>query len=277
MENREVMEIHSYIPILEYHDLGLKSGEKKTFHSPYILEPKKFHNHLQWLQEHLFQTISIDDLFDDIIRNKSVILTFDDGHVSSYEYALPLLREFNFQATFFLVAQFIGRKNYLTIEQIQEMQEAGMRFESHSLTHPYLLSLDKGAMAYEVSESKAVIESIVKQTVNHFCIPYGFYNKELFKCVADAGYKSVVTERMSYYGHNQSPFKVLPRFTIKANIAPNDFVNIMGQHRSKMASRYFVECILHGTKKILGFKGYMRLKSLIVQSAKQRKRCVAKS
>ena len=258
----------SSIPILEYHDLGRESGEEQSFHSPYVLDPQKFHDQLKWLQENGFQSISIDDLFGDAITDKSVVLTFDDGHISNYEYALPLLREFHFQATFFLVVQFIGREGYLTIEHIQKMQEAGMHFESHSLTHPYLLELNKEAMEFEISESKVRIEKIVKKKVNHFCIPYGFYNKELFQCVISAGYKSVVTEKMGYYCPNQRPFKVLPRFTMKAKMTQSDFVHIMCQRRTRMVSRYLVESALHLAKKIFGFKGYMRLKSLIARSAR---------
>ena len=123
-------------------------------------------------------------------------------------------------------------------------------------------------MDFEISESKVLIEKLIKKKVSHFCIPYGFYNKELFQSVENAGYKSVVTEKMGYYSPSQKSFKVLPRFTVKAKINQNDFIKIVCQQRSKMVPQYLTESALHGAKKILGFKGYMRLKSLIVQSSK---------
>lgn len=256
------------IPILEYHDLVAKKEEERSFHTPYVLDLQKFHDQMQWLHKNGFQTISIGDLFNGNIKGKSIILTFDDGHISNYEHALPLLRAFDFQATFFIVAEFVGRENYLTIKHIHEMQAAGMHFESHSLTHSYLLPLDRKAMAFEISQSKVVIEEILNRTVNHFCIPYGFYNKALLKCVKDAGYKSAVTERNGYYCTNRRLFKVLPRFTMKAQMTHRDFVHIVCQHRSKMIPRYLVESALDLLKKTLGFRCYMRLKSLIVQSSR---------
>lgn len=260
----------TYIPILEYHDLSAEPWDKSSFHSPYVLDPQKFYDQLKWLQKNSFQAISIDDLFSDRIIEKSVILTFDDGHISNYECALPLLQEFDFQATFFLIAQFIGEKNYLNIEHIQEMQAAGMHFESHSLTHPYLLTLGRKAMTREISESRLVIEKIVKKNINHFCIPYGFYNKDLIQCVKNVGYKSVLTEKMGYYSHDCRPFKVLPRFTMKAKMKQNEFVHIMTQQRNKMVSQYLIENVLYLAKKVLGFKGYMRIKSLIAKSYMKR-------
>ncbi len=260
----------TYIPILEYHDLIKEFRDKSSFHSPYVLDPQKFYDQLKWLKENSFKTISVDDLFNNRIIEKAVILTFDDGHISNYECALPLLQEFGFQATFFLVAQFIGQENYLTVEHIQEMQKAGMHFESHSLTHPYLLALSRKVMVREITESKAVIEKIVNKNINHFCIPYGFYNKDLIQYAKNAGYKSVVTEKMGYYSPNMNSFKVLPRFTMKAKMNQNEFVHIMTQQRNKMIPQYCVENVLYLAKKVLGFKGYMRIKSLIAQSAMKR-------
>lgn len=257
------------IPILEYHDLGREYEGKQTFHSPYVIDPLKFHAHLQWLRNNNFETVSCDDLLAGRVTDKSVILTFDDGHISSFSEALPILRKFDFQATFFLVAQFIGRENYLSAEHIQEMHQAGMHFESHSLTHPYLLTLESDALAWEIRQSKHEIEQITGRAVHHFCIPYGFYNRELLQCVRDAGYKSAVTEKIGYAAPSSKPFTVLPRFTVKKQITLDDFTYIMRRQRSRMVSRYLVENTLHGAKKILGFKGYMRLKSLLVTPRKQ--------
>lgn len=255
-----------YIPILEYHDLnnGYKGG--RTIHSPYVLDKNIFEEHLKWLYKHNYQTIAIDDLFSSNIPDNSVILTFDDGHISNFMYALPILKKFHSQATFFLVGEFIGKENYLAIEHIHEMQEQGMKFGSHSMTHPYMLSLNNSTMEYELSESKYLIESIINKNVDHFCVPFGFYNRRLINCINSAGYRSVVTERFGYYHPSMEDFKFLPRFTIKSNITINNFINIMQRNRLQLLSRYLLANALDITKKALGYKGYSRLKSIFIPS-----------
>ncbi|MDY6824166.1 MAG: polysaccharide deacetylase family protein [Thermodesulfobacteriota bacterium] len=254
------------IPILEYHDISEKPENTQSFHSPYVLSIHTFYDQLKWLYQNRFQTISIDDLFTNHnINNKSIIITFDDGHISNYEYAFPILKKFNFQATFFLVADFIGRENYLTVEHIREMASASMHFESHSLTHSYLIAMEKKAIAFEITQSKKAIENITGIRPRHFCIPYGFYNKTLLQFIKNAGYESAVTERVGYYFSNNKPFKVLPRFTIKTKMKQHEFIYIINRRRLKMMPRYCAENFLFVTKKILGFKKYIQLKSFILR------------
>ena len=42
---------------------------------------------------------------------RPVVLTFDDGYLDNYEVALPILQQFGFSATVFLVSRLIGRTN----------------------------------------------------------------------------------------------------------------------------------------------------------------------
>ena len=258
------------IPILEYHDLGHECDGEKTFHSPYVLAPEKFHHHLQWLKDNGYETVSCDDFVAGRVNPKSVIITFDDGHISAYTQALPILQLFEYQATFFLVSRFVGQDNYLNRKHIREMQEAGMRFESHSMTHPYLLTLGRKVMEKEIRESKLEIEQITGDSVHHFCIPYGFYNRELLHCIKDAGYQTAITEKIGYASPKVQSFHILPRFTIKKHITQQDFIHIMCRQYHRMLSFYLFEITLHWAKKILGFNGYMKLKTFIT-------RCIAVS
>ena len=98
------------------------------------------------------------------------------------------------------------------------MHNQGMKFESHSLTHPYLLSLTDDELNKELQKSKEEIEKITKSKVAHFSVPYGFYNKRLADCIRDAGYSSLVTEDIGYYRNKLESFHILPRFTVKSKM-----------------------------------------------------------
>lgn len=257
------------VPILEYHDLTEKTDTIKDFHSPYVLLISKFYEHMKWLYQNDYSTLLIDDLFTDNILEKSVVLTFDDGYINNYKLAFPILKEFNFVATFFIVPTFVGQENYISIDQITEMKECGMKFESHSLTHPYLISLTEREIMHEVVGSKQRIQDIVKGEVKHFSVPYGFYNNYLIKCLKEAGYKSLVTENFGYYKYKDNPLHVLPRFTVKSHFGIKTLQNIVKGRIISLLSDYVKEICIKYFKAVLGYRNYIRLKSLILNKTPQ--------
>ncbi|MDP2791892.1 MAG: polysaccharide deacetylase family protein, partial [Rectinemataceae bacterium] len=90
----------------------------------------------------------------------AVILTFDDGDLSIYGLAYPLLGNYNFKATFFLISDFVGKLNYVKWDQVRSMaayrNAAGARlftFGSHSKSHvPLKKALDEKGIAALVLE-----------------------------------------------------------------------------------------------------------------------------
>lgn len=257
--------MENQIPILEYHDLTDKPVRIKSVHSPYVLSTTKFYRQMKWLQENGYDALTIDDLLSHNVSARSVALTFDDGHVSNYKLAFPILEEFRFIATFFIVPNCIDKKDYLTREQILEMHEQGMRFESHSLTHPYMLLLSREKKIKELYQSKEEIQNLLGSVTKHFSVPYGFYDEDLIQCVRETGYKSLVTENIGYYTYQKKPFHILPRFTIKSNIDFDVFKDIVKIRKSRLAFAYIKEFILNTMKKTFGYKRYIHLKSLVLK------------
>jgi len=255
------------VPILEYHDLSERPHKVRDFHSPYILLNTKFYKQMEWLSKNGYRALTIDDLLRNNISEKAVVLTFDDGHISNYKLAFPILMNFNFVATFFVIPEFLSQKGYITRQQILEMYEQGMKFESHSLTHPYLLSLTKEEIILELRKSKEKIEEIINSDINHFSVPYGFYNKYLVRCVNNAGYKSLVTEDFGYYKPKKDSFHVLPRFTVKSQTELSKFTNIVEKRKLKLINDYLEALFIQNFKRILGFKVYIRLKSLALKAS----------
>lgn len=86
-----------------------------TFHS---IQPEEFEAQLQFLKENGYHTITSDMYYDYLIhgrylKNRVVMLTFDDGRKSMWSYAYPLLKKFEMRATAFLISGIIDN-----IEQI---------------------------------------------------------------------------------------------------------------------------------------------------------------
>jgi peptidoglycan/xylan/chitin deacetylase (PgdA/CDA1 family) len=133
---------------------------------------------------------------------RPTLLTFDDGLANLYTHALPILEQERVPALVFLVAGHVGgvtdweaeprwRGNrLLTWEQIREMQERGVTFGSHTLTHPRLPALPEAAWRRELAESKRLLEEGLGRPAATLAYPYGDFSPEIAQAALEAGYRA---------------------------------------------------------------------------------------
>ena len=76
------------------------------------------------------------------LPDKAVAITFDDGYISIYDTAFPMLQSYGFPFTLFLSTGPIDRQqqNFINWEQIKEMSSAGVIIANHMVEHPYMLA-----------------------------------------------------------------------------------------------------------------------------------------
>lgn len=68
----------------------------------------------------------------------------------------------------------IARNFYLSKEEINEMNEAGMIIGSHTINHPVMSRLTREMQSEEIVGSKKFLEKIIQpNTIDTFCFPYG--------------------------------------------------------------------------------------------------------
>lgn len=132
------------IPVLLYHHLSENEPESGT-----VLHPDTFARHMELLKREGYTPITTDELLAFVdegiaLPDKPVLITFDDGYLSNYELAFPILREYHFPATIFIIGSSVGHKQYykdtsyaLTPhfgqEEIDEMLASGLiSFGSHT-------------------------------------------------------------------------------------------------------------------------------------------------
>ena len=124
------------VPILMYH--GVQPDAPTT----YSITPELFSQQMQYLHDNNYTVITFRDMIDFLgnetkLPQKSVVLTFDDGLKSQYDYAYPILLQFGYTATFAIITDMPKTNNsdYMNVSNIQEMYANGMDFQSHSVTH----------------------------------------------------------------------------------------------------------------------------------------------
>jgi len=136
---------------------------------------------------------------------REFILTFDDGYDDFYTQVFPLMEAYGLRPLVFLPVEWIGKENcwdqanglrprrLLTLDQIRELQRHGVRFGSHTLSHPSLPGLAADALRREVGDSKQRLEDLLGEAVPFFAYPFGECNRRVRAAVIEAGYKMAFT------------------------------------------------------------------------------------
>ena len=115
--------------------------------------------------------------------DKVVILNFDDGRLTQYTNALPILDKYGFKATFYVVCNYIGKKDgYMDWNEIKTLHKEGHDIGSHSMNHVRLEALSKKNVEYEVGQSKRCLQ---KHGINATSFAYPFDSGSEDKTVVD--------------------------------------------------------------------------------------------
>jgi peptidoglycan/xylan/chitin deacetylase (PgdA/CDA1 family) len=136
----------------------------------------------------------------------TAFLTFDDGFRDNFETALPLLREYGFDAFVFVLPPLVDnggalgwaevaadlRRHPLTMRSVtwamlEEMNEGGFEVGSHTLTHPHLPELDDDALREELWESRVRIKQRLGGC-DTLAYPFGEWSERVAAAAAECGY-----------------------------------------------------------------------------------------
>lgn len=125
-----------------------------------------------WLQT---DDYSIAEYHPNGFNRPLLTLTFDDGHEDNVDTALPLLNQYGFKTTQCYATTFI-EGNAQAVQDVRAFQNAGHEICSHTVTHPFLTSLNATNLSYELQHSRQYLESITGVPIDNFATPYGDYN-----------------------------------------------------------------------------------------------------
>ena len=209
------------IPVLCYHNIGT-TEEKKNFpdEKDWVITVNNFREHLDYLKENNYKTLTMEEFYrwkcgEINLPYRSVLITFDDGFLSNYEYAFPLLKEYNMNATVFVVGSFIENskesnwngnlKTYMSKDILLKLEEEYPNIEIYS--HSYNLHY-QGAINQEENillDDIKNFENFYKKT-DVFCYPFGQYNTTIEKALVNSGYKMTFK-----YGPNKKDYKKASR------------------------------------------------------------------
>ena len=229
----------TYLPIIMYHSL-LKDSE---LHNDYVISPQVFETDLKYFKEYGYTTVTVNDLVDYVYNDKelpakSVMLTFDDGYYNNYEYAYPLLKEYESKAVISPIAKMseaftdTGEVSvtygHIDVDRMKEMIESGyVEIQNHSYDM-HNLSPRKG-IEQKSGESDEVYKKILtediqksqnflkdKVGVNPVCYvyPFGAESSNSLDIIKESGFLCTLTcvEKPNFITRNPESLYELGRY-----------------------------------------------------------------
>jgi peptidoglycan/xylan/chitin deacetylase (PgdA/CDA1 family) len=127
------------------------------------------------------------------LPRRPVVLSFDDGYLSDFTHAGPVLRRLGWPGVLNLALANL-RPGDITPAQVRRLIAWGWEIDSHTLTHPDLTTLGAAALRHELVGSRKAIERRFGQPARAFCYPYGHYDAGVVAAVRAAGYQAATTE-----------------------------------------------------------------------------------
>ncbi|MCK7591721.1 polysaccharide deacetylase family protein [Subsaxibacter sp. CAU 1640] len=206
------------LPILMYHSICQHLNDSKGL----TLAVDMFEAQLAYLSKEGYQTFHFSELsqFDgkNKLPKKSVIITFDDVYINQLELAYPLLKKYNFKASFFVPFKYVGgldswntnSEQVMSVEQLRSLDKSIIELGWHSFGHNNYkeMSIDETKVDLEACQSYLKQHQLSVKPV--LAYPFGKYPRTNPK--QDEFFKSLEDHQITYglrIGNrvNSFPFK----------------------------------------------------------------------
>ena len=189
------------LTILMYHGFS-----DKTSVSLYQKRIESFYADMEYIQNH-FDVIPLRDVKDVIdgkktLSRNSIVLTFDDGRDCNYSLAAPILEEFGFAATFFIITNFCDQEDFMTWKQITDLsqrldKQGNPLFEigSHTCSHVDMSKFSEEELKKELEDSKKALLINAGVSCVSLALPYGVLSGDptLINVAKNLGYENIRT------------------------------------------------------------------------------------
>lgn len=230
------------IPVLMYHHL-LYEDENTYIDNDSVITVESFIEQMKLLYENGYHTVTLAELEafllgELILPKKTVAITFDDGYLSNVAYAYPILKQYNFKASNFIIShklkevtedfdpyklQYLGWKDMLDTLDV-------FSYDNH--THDlHRMEEGKGYLVTKPLEEAVADLSLNMQLMgsNYFAYPYGQYNTHTLQILELLGIRMAFTVKKGHVTPGDDMLQ-LQRYGICPNTTIEDFKRIIDLH-----------------------------------------------
>ncbi len=237
------------LPIVMYHHIS----ENKSLLNKYVITPEEFESDVKYLKENGYTSVLPSQIIDGDIPEKPVMITFDDGFLSTYKYALPILEKYSMTGVCGIIGslaqEYTDNPNtvsdcaYMDINTVKKLSENGV-FETVCHTYDmHSISARKGcakmkeesdaeyraALIKDLTRFNELYETIEGAPSDIIAFPYGAYTDATIEIASDCGFKIMLTcdEKVNVVNKTAKNYPlVLGRFNRPHGIASETFFSV---------------------------------------------------
>lgn len=201
------------IVILMYHDFT-EEDQVPPEKADVVTTAAKFEADIRALLEAGYLPLCMEDLYLNRFQaaEKYFVLTCDDGYLSNYKIAYPILQKLQVPMDIFINTDNVDLPHHFSLAQAAEMEASGLvKVYSHFPQHLPLPDLDPAALPGELRRSIDTLESaLAPKHFYFFAYPHGAYNAAAYQAVEAAGFQLQLAQ-------NYDP--ALPHMLVRVNVS----------------------------------------------------------
>lgn len=184
-------------------------GVSPDWPSALAVEPDEFGAHLEILVRRGYRGATFSDAINERVRGRVAVVTFDDGLLSVWQHARPVLAAHGWPATVFVPTAYAAHGALTTWggnelwadtpwiedlrcmgwDELRGLAGEGWELGSHSHTHPDLAAIGDDALAEELERSRAEVEKRSGGPCRTIAYPYGSVDARVMRAAHAAGYE----------------------------------------------------------------------------------------
>ena len=144
---------------------------------------------------------------------KKILVTIDDAFSSFYKVAWPYLKKEKIPFILFVSTETIGKKGYMTWEQIRELEKESIAYiGNHSHSHEYLVDLKNSEFINDINTSSLIFKEKLGYNPIFFSYPFGEYSSFIKEYISK-NFKFSFGQHSGVIDINKDRYE-LPRFPI---------------------------------------------------------------
>lgn len=204
------------VPALSYHNVTERTGQNPA----YFITPAAFEVQIGYLKNQGFQSVLPEDIYafytnGDSLPVKPILISFDDTRKEHYKTVAPILEKYGFKGTFFIMTVSIGKKNYMSNDDIKELADRGHAIGHHTWDHQDLRNLPDDQWEIQIDKPKLNLEKTIGKPIVSVAYPFGVWNQNTISELKERGITTAF--QLSAKSDPDEPLHTLRRILVPGN------------------------------------------------------------
>lgn len=240
----------------------------------YFVDRTTFERHLQIVSE-FAEPVGLSDICGNEMEYRpqstvtdssqlGVQITFDDGWCGSVYEAGPVLEAFGMQGHLFVTTGLIGRPDFLTRHDLQNIPQATFTIGSHARSHRLLNGLSTAEITEELQSSKKTLEDLLGTEVDTLSIPGGAIDDRVLRIARESGYRFVFTSNV-HLNNARTLSDSIGRVAIRSTTTN---AKIRRWVQGRLGRERLRDLTLRTSRRLLGWSRYNRIRRCLLGEAR---------